>query len=201
MASKSKTWLKHIIISVLAILMLLFLTYLVLRNNIHTVTPGAVYRSAQLAPSRLKRLVHQDHIRTIINLRGSSPGFDWYRDELSVSRSMGVAHYDIKLSSTKLPRPAQLQRLIHLFRTAPKPILLHCQGGADRTGFAVAMWLLMQGHSLVEARQAFSLLYFVHRRDSVGKQVVPLYSAWLKQHHYKTNSRHFLQWALSTKLD
>jgi len=200
MEAKSKTVLKRIAMAALVLLLMFFLLYMLLRNNIHTIMPGAIYRSAQLSPARLKRLIRQDHIRTVINLRGSNPRFAWYRDELSVSRSMGVQHYDIRFSSTHLPSSKQLQRLVELFQTIPKPILLHCQGGADRTGFASAIWLLMQGRSLLEAKQAFSILYFVHRPDSIGKQVVPIYAHWLKQHHHKTSATYFMEWAASVRL-
>lgn len=197
MVGKSKKLLKRSAIGFVIVLMVLFLAYMIMRNNIHTVQAGGLYRSAQLSPSRLKRLIRQDHIRTIINLRGPNPKFAWYRHELSVSRAMSVRHYDIQLSSTQLPASAQLKRLVHLFKTAPKPILIHCQGGADRTGFASSMWLLMHGSPLVEARDAFSILYFVHRSDSIGKQVFPFYVHWLGHHHYKQTPSHFMQWAQS----
>jgi len=200
MMMKSKTVLKRVAISVLMVLMALFLAYMVLRNNIHEVNSHEFYRSAQLSPSRLKRLIRTDHIRAIINLRGANPQADWYRDELSVSRAVGVQHYDIRLSARHLPTVKQLRRLIELYRTAPKPILIHCQGGADRTGFAASMWLLMHGYSLLDAKRAFSLLYFVHRSDSIGKQVFPIYVHWLQRHHYKTSAQHFLQWKRTTQL-
>ncbi|MCB1827489.1 MAG: tyrosine-protein phosphatase [Coxiellaceae bacterium] len=201
MAAESKTVWKRVVLIALSMLMVLFLAYMFLRNNIHTVTPGALYRSAQLSPERLKRLIRMDHIRTIINLRGRNENMAWYRDELAVSRAMGVQHYDIRLSSTHLPKTQQLHRLIDLFETAPRPILLHCQGGADRTGFASAMWMLMHGESLLEARQAYSILYFVHRPDSIGKQVIPLYAHWLKHQHYqKSTTSHFMQWVSVAQL-
>lgn len=201
MVTKSRTVWKRIAVIALLVLMVLFLLYMLLRNNIHTVSSGAIYRSAQLSPSRLKRLIRADHIRTIINLRGANPKMDWYRDEVSVSQAMDVQHYDIRLSSTHLPASKQLRRLVELFQTAPKPILLHCQGGADRTGFASAMWLLLRGYPVPEARQAFSILYFVHRPDSIGKQVILFYSRWLGLRHYnESNSLHFIEWASSTQL-
>lgn len=200
MPARAKRYIKRTLIAMFSLLLILSLLFLSFRDNIHTVTPGKLYRSAQLSPSRLERLIQSDRIRTVINLRGPNPHFDWYRDEVSVSRSMGVQHYDVQLSSTHLPNAEQLRRLITLFQTVPKPILLHCQGGADRTGFAVAMWLLMQGHSVQEAKKAYSILYFVHDPKSIGKQAVPMYQRWLSQHGFKTNKDHFLQWVAVTKL-
>ena len=117
-----------------------------------------------------------------------------------MSRILGVNHYDVSLSATHLLTLAQFHYLILLLQTAPKPILIHCEGGADRTGFAVAMWRLMQGDSLLKAKRAFSIRYFVHWKNSLGKQVLPIYERWLGRHHYKTSSEHFMQWVLSTKL-
>ena len=33
-----------------------------------------------------------------------------------------------------------------LLREAPKPVLVHCEGGADRTGLAAALYLAAAGH-------------------------------------------------------
>lgn len=200
MAVKTKTLVKRIGITLLVIVLSLFLVYLSLRNNIHTVTPNQLYRSAQLSPERLERLVRQRNIKTVINLRSFNPQHEWYRDEVSVSQLMGINHYDISLSAYHLPEPAQLKRLIQLLQTAQRPILVHCQGGADRTGFAVAMWILMNGGSLIQAEHAFSPWYFVVRSDSLGKLVLPIYIKWLKKRQYETNSQHFLQWVSEAQL-
>ena len=34
----------------------------------------------------------------------------------------------------------EVMRLIEVMRAAPKPLLIHCQGGADRTGLALALY-------------------------------------------------------------
>ena len=62
-------------------------------------------------------------------------------DELDISKQMGVEHYDIRMSAKRLPHRKDLLKLIELYETAPRPILIHCQGGADRTGEASAMYM------------------------------------------------------------
>ncbi|MBK8025175.1 MAG: tyrosine-protein phosphatase [Chloroflexi bacterium] len=42
----------------------------------------------------------------------------------------------------------------------PKPTLIHCKAGADRTGLAAALFLMSQGTSFDQAAQQLSLKYF-----------------------------------------
>ena len=57
----------------------------------------------------------------------------------------GIAHLDAMLDSRKLPTRAMLVRLIECFDTAPRPFLLKCSGGQDRTSFAAALYLIHRG--------------------------------------------------------
>ncbi len=109
-------------------------------GNIRTVEPGKLYRSAQLDSAQFARVIQQDGIRTIINLRGAHPKADWYETELSVSRAYGVTHYDYGISAEHMVGTAQIDSILGLLRTAPKPILVHCQGGADRSGLVAALY-------------------------------------------------------------
>ena len=50
-------------------------------TNRHSVIPDRVYRSAQPSGGELRDEIRAKKIRTVINLRGVSPGYDWYADE------------------------------------------------------------------------------------------------------------------------
>lgn len=176
------------------LLMSIFLVYLLFRYNIHTVSPGKLYRSGQLPPLILRRVIQSDHIRTVINLRGLNPEESWYRDEIAVTDMMGVAHYDLRLQSRERPSFLQMRAIIHLLEVAPKPILLHCASGNDRTGFAVALWLLLHNHSLSQANKAFFVPYFRKDHDKIGEQMMSMYVTWLQRKHYATNEIHLLEW-------
>lgn len=107
----------------------------VLGPNIREVRAGQLYRSGQLSGGLLATTIRQRGLRSVINLRGKSKrGF--YREEVEVCRQRGGAHFDVSLSAYRLPRPKELQKLLAAFDQAPRPILVHCQQGADRSGLA-----------------------------------------------------------------
>ena len=92
-------------------------------GNIHTVLKGEVYRSAQLPPDRLRALVREHNIRSIINLRGPAPDAAWYIGEQAVAAAEGVTSYDFPMSPKRQLTPEKVEELLTLMRTAPKPLL------------------------------------------------------------------------------
>lgn len=147
----------------LAAFLILAGAYAAWRALIHNegiVVPGALYRSAQLDAKSLTQEIAAHHIRTVINLRGNNDGSDWYRQEVAVCRKLGVDHVDIQLSAEHLPPPEQMEALLRAYREAPRPILIHCRSGADRTGLAASVFLIDQDHvPWKEARHALSWKY------------------------------------------
>jgi protein tyrosine/serine phosphatase len=109
-------------------------------GNFHAVTPGEAYRCAQPDYGRLEYYLNTYGIRSIINLRGRNPGDKWYRDEIKFSAANGIKHYDIALSASAEPTARQMHELLEIFRTAPRPVLIHCMSGSDRSGLVSAMW-------------------------------------------------------------
>jgi len=103
-------------------------------DNVHAVVPGVVFRSAQLPPDRLAALIEAEHVRTVLNLRGAARGQAWYDHEVAASARLGVRHVDFELSAVRdVPVPVA-EQLVRLMDELPKPLLLHCQAGADRSG-------------------------------------------------------------------
>lgn len=111
-----------------------------LTGNIHAVERNELYRSAQLDGDDLAQVIDKYKIKSIINLRGDNPGDAWYDDELRVSKAQGAQHYDVGIGATSEPEPNVMRKLIELLRTAPRPILVHCYSGADRSGLAAALY-------------------------------------------------------------
>jgi protein tyrosine/serine phosphatase len=118
--------------------------------NLNPLVSNEMYRSGQMSPRKLSATINRYHIRTVINLRGANPQSDWYRQEVRQCADMGVLHYDIGMSARQMPDPEMLGQLLDLFETAPRPILIHCQAGADRTGFASAVYLMAEHRVPVE---------------------------------------------------
>lgn len=120
-------------------------------GNYHAVIPGELYRSGQLGAAALERRIEQDGIRSVVNLRGTQSDRDWYHAEVATTRAADVAHFDMRLSSARPLDDGDARRLLALLQAAPKPVLVHCEGGADRTGLASALYLAAQGTPLDEA--------------------------------------------------
>ncbi len=139
---KHRRYIKYISAVLAAVLLAAggYVLYVKEQGNFHAITPGEAYRSGQLDREELVRYVKQYNIKSVLNLRGSNAGKPWYEEELTVCRELNLAHYDVKLSAYKEPKDAQVRQLLEVFQTAPRPVLIHCMSGADRTGLAAAMW-------------------------------------------------------------
>ncbi|WP_035716510.1 tyrosine-protein phosphatase [Azorhizobium doebereinerae] len=118
-----------------------YFTILQLTGNFHPVVPRELYRSAQLSAEALARYQIKYGIRTVVNLRGANPGRDWYDAEMTASERMGMRHIDFRMSASRELSSSEARALVETFRYAPKPILVHCQAGADRSGLAAALYL------------------------------------------------------------
>ncbi|WP_414129109.1 response regulator [Rhizobium jaguaris] len=118
----------------------IYLAALQLSGNFHQVIPGELYRSAQLSPAEIETYVHDNGIRTIINLRGENKKRAWYDQEIDTARRLGIEHIDFKMSASKILTPDRADQLVSILRSAPKPILIHCQSGADRTGLVAVIY-------------------------------------------------------------
>jgi protein tyrosine/serine phosphatase len=118
-----------------------FFGLLQLGGNFHPVVPGELFRAAQVTPQRLAHYVREHGIRTVVNLRGAYPGDGWYDSEVAAAAALGVGHVDFHMSAKVELDEARAAALIALMRDAPKPALIHCMGGADRTGLAAALYV------------------------------------------------------------
>ena len=149
-----------VIISLVAIIIAARFWYLKEQGNFHPITPGEAYRSAQLGGDKLAYYIRKFEIRSVINLRGENAGQPWYEEETETCRKLGVRHYDFGLSACKAPSPRKVEELLRLFRVAPRPVLIHCRGGADRSGLAAALWkVVIDGVPKSVAKRQLSIRY------------------------------------------
>ena len=143
-----------------------------LTGNFGTVVPGEVYRSAQLGNGLMTRDVQRYGIKTIINLRGANPGERWYDKELADAKALGVEHIDFSMSAKHELTQVRAQQLIELMAKAPKPLLIHCNSGSDRTGLASALYVASIAKGGEEAAEGQLSLRFGH----VSLPFVPEYA-------------------------
>jgi hypothetical protein len=133
--------------------------------NFHWVVPGEAARSSQAYAGFLGPFLKGRGIRGVINLRGPNPKFGWWRKEKRVCATLGVFHVDVVLNSRRLPTPPMLRALIAAFDAAPKPVLLKCSGGQDRSSFAAALYILHRKGwgAFDEASAQFAAWPYLHR--------------------------------------
>lgn len=112
-----------------------------LTGNFHEVMPGQLYRSNQPSASQIARYSGEYGIKTIINLRGVGETDEWYQEEKTAADHLGLVHIDFPMSASKQLTMAESNKLIEIMRDAPKPILIHCRSGSDRTGLASVIYL------------------------------------------------------------
>jgi hypothetical protein len=152
------------------------------RNNFHVVVPGRIYRCAQPTADELERLIDEQGIRTVVNLRGCGVPNDWYLDECRTTLRHSVTQEDICLSAGRLPAVTEVRRLVEVIERGDYPLLFHCYRGADRTGLASAVALLLTTDTnFEEGRRQLSPRY-AHLplgRPANLDRFFDLYSEWL----------------------
>ena len=103
--------------------------------------------------------------RSLINLRGENAGQPWWQAEKDLTARLGIAHFDVRLSSRNLPSRAALAALFDAFERAPGPVILKCAGGQDRSGLASALYILRElgPAGLTRAQRQFAFWPYLHR--------------------------------------
>lgn len=134
--------------------------YLRLSGNVHQIGMSDVYRSAQLSSSEFEAVIQKHAIKSVLNLRGLQQNSAWYDAERATSAKLGVTYIDLPLSANEEPNDAKLDHLIETMRDAKKPLLIHCEGGADRSGLAAALYRrVIVGETYEKAAKELSFRY------------------------------------------
>jgi hypothetical protein len=167
------------------------------------VIDNQVYRSAQLSASGLDSVIQTYGIRTIIALLGSENGATWYENEKSVSKRRQVQLFNIGFGSHELPQYNRLNQLVNALQSAPRPILLHCYRGADRSGMASAIALILNDASSLEAiEKQFSWRFgVIPYSNSIGVIFFDQYNKWLSATGRRHSQDNFLDWVRNHYVD
>ena len=195
---------KLLVIVPVLIVVVLTAIYIHFIFTVHTVIPDSIYRSAQLSCDRLQKNIDAHRFKTIINLRGEDTKEKWYQEEADTSKKNNVKLYNVRLSAYKLPVSSEVDTLAHILQTAEKPILLHCQAGADRSGMASALALSIEEDApLSVMEKQYSWRYFVNpfRAQSSGKLFFSAYKNYLRQTGVKHSRKTLLSWINNQYID
>lgn len=135
-------------------------------TNFFEVAPG-VWRSNHPTHRRFEKLKAMG-FRSVLNLRGSG-GAAHYLTEVESCEKLGLALVNVTLHARYAAPREDILTLLEAFRQIEKPFVMHCKSGADRAGFASAIWLLvMEGRPVSEARRMLSFKYVHIRRSKTG---------------------------------
>lgn len=125
---------------------------------------SGVWRSNQPSPWRIHQLAKRG-FHSVISLRGSSADGPWLLEQHACSRS-GLELYSLRLKSRRAPSREQLRELIQLLQHTPRPLLVHCKSGADRSGLAAAVSLLLSDEPDFERARAQLSWRYLHSRSA-----------------------------------
>lgn len=173
-----------------------FLGYNYFSGNVHTLIPGQVYRSGQMDGAALAHYTKKFDLKTIINLRGVWPNDQWYQVESQFAKNHHLNYFAYHFRAQYLPTKKMLRELVHTLQTAPKPLIFHCEGGADRTGMAAAISVILfdKHPTISQIKDQASWRYNAISSKTVGYQVLMNYFSWLKKHGLKPSKANFLSW-------
>ncbi|PUB16274.1 fused DSP-PTPase phosphatase/NAD kinase-like protein [Yoonia sediminilitoris] len=135
-------------------------------HNVAEFAPGA-YRSNHPDHKRLSGF-HKQGIKTVLNLRGEQLQPHYLFEEESC-KQLGLTLVNVKMAARKAPSVDALVRLMDAFDTIEHPFVVHCKSGADRTGLAATLYLMLQeGQPIEVARKQLSFRFLHIRRTETG---------------------------------
>lgn len=133
-----------------------------------------IYRSRQPTAAQFTVLVAKYGLKSVIKLNSSIEG----RDHLPG----GVVLFDHPWLGAGPVTHEQVEATLDDLEAAPKPTLIHCTHGVDRTGLLVALWRVRHGVSAAAAYAEW-LLY--------GRNTLffPLTETFTRETHYDPDGR------------
>lgn len=140
--------------------LILSILFVAVSCQFHEIDKGKFYRSPQLTLEQLHEANKNIGFKTIINLRGKNSGQSWYDDESGYAESNGIHLVNISMSAKSIPSRQNLIRLLDAYAASPRPMLVHCRAGVDRTGEASAIYaMLYMGQTKQQALAMLSSKY------------------------------------------
>lgn len=135
-------------------------------TNQFEIAPG-VWRSNHPTHKRFAKLKAQG-FKSILNLRGAG-GAAHYLTEQESCAKLGLTLVDVRLNARNAAPRKDIQAVIDAFRSIERPFMMHCKSGADRAGFAAAIYLMViEGRPVSEARGMLSLRFWHVKQSRTG---------------------------------
>lgn len=159
------------------------LSFLNYSGNFHTVLDGEIYRSGQVRDGQLADYTQKVGLKSVLNLRGAAPGAQWYIEETAETARLGLVHADFALSASREVTSDEAAELIVLMRDLPKPLLIHCKYGSDRTGLVAALYMAAIAGVEEDVAERQLSLYFGHFSVPYLSAAYPMDESWERFEH------------------
>ena len=164
-------------------------------NLYETVSPG-MYRSGQMPPQRLAEFIHSRGLTTVVNLSQGQHQPTYLAEQEAIAQT-GANLVQLPLRASHYPSPKQLTQLLEVVESLEAPFLVHCHGGADRTGLFFVLLALRQGQTWPEAMGQLSFIRFNYCRSLPSATIThPLYdfADYTAQQNWPRDLEHFRLW-------
>ena len=168
-------------------------------GGVRAVVPGEIYRSGQLSTRELNEAIDRYGIRSVLNLRGRGHGRNWYGEEVAACADAGVRHVTITFDIDEAPPRPVVLRFLEAIDTLERPILMHCNRGVDRTGWAAAVVELARGEGLHRAGEELSIArgHLCSGDDCPQHAFLEAYRRWLDSTGRDDGTTAFREWVAS----
>ena len=128
-------------------------------GNFHQIDSNA-YRSGQLFSFNMSYYLKKYKIKTVLNLRRIKPDKAWYQNEKKLTDENNITLINYQISARKYLDFNHTSTIVKILKNAQKPILIHCEGGADRTSLVSALYrYAILNHPKEEAEEELSFIY------------------------------------------
>ncbi len=131
-----------------------------------------IYRGAEPDTAAVKNL-QQLGIKTIIDLR--KPG-QVRKAEAVEAQAAGILYTNVSMPGLSRPTDAQVNNVLVLMDTLPKPLFLHCQHGCDRTGTIIACYRIQHDKWTHETAWQEAVRYGISRLERGMRKYVSDFS-------------------------
>ncbi|HEX7381743.1 MAG TPA: sulfur transferase domain-containing protein [Nevskiaceae bacterium] len=147
---------------------MLFVDYAMFRwffNLREEFAPG-VYRSGHPMPYQLRGAARAG-VKTVLSLRAPDADLASNRLEWDAARRVGMKVVHLPLASREAPSAEDVLGLVAAFQQLDHPLWIHCKSGADRVGFAAAVYrLAVLGRPIEDARRQLCFWWHGHVRQA-----------------------------------
>ena len=131
------------------------------------------YRTGQVDPEDLNYLKSKYGIETVLILRGEHQEEAWYREELIACQNLGIGVQAFAFSARYPSEPnVYLDFIDALEENKHKVKLVHCKSGCERTALASALYILLTGGNLDDAREQLRKPHSYLRKNSYIPQLI-----------------------------